>query len=132
MLIFPAYIFFCHINNAFPYNLTLFSVDILQVECHPYLNQSKLLDFCKSHEIVLVAYAALVLGASMRHSAQGKGHEEGGWTYAKAGSSLRSLPGNPQASTPITRACLLHYFVLSPTPLTLRGAVPHHLFRRRS
>ncbi|KAM9683333.1 uncharacterized protein ACBT57_002527 [Dama dama] len=30
-----------------------------QVECHPYLNQSKLLDFCKSHEIVLVAYAAL-------------------------------------------------------------------------
>ena len=23
-------------------------------------------------------------------------------------------------------------FVLSPTPLTLRGAVPHHLFRRRS
>uniref|UniRef100_A0A8C6DSV2 NADP-dependent oxidoreductase domain-containing protein n=1 Tax=Moschus moschiferus TaxID=68415 RepID=A0A8C6DSV2_MOSMO len=25
-----------------------------QVECHPYLNQSKLLDFCKSHEIVLV------------------------------------------------------------------------------
>ncbi|XP_068843425.1 prostaglandin F synthase 1-like isoform X3 [Capricornis sumatraensis] len=30
-----------------------------QVECHPYLNQGKLLDFCKSHEIVLVAYAAL-------------------------------------------------------------------------
>ena len=33
---------------------------------------------------------------------------------------------------PITRACLPYYFVLSPTPLTLRGAVPHHLFRRRS
>ncbi|KAM9682560.1 dihydrodiol dehydrogenase 3 isoform 2-T6 [Dama dama] len=30
-----------------------------QVECHPYLNQSKLLDFCKSHDIVLVAYGAL-------------------------------------------------------------------------
>ncbi|XP_017912814.1 PREDICTED: prostaglandin F synthase 1 isoform X2 [Capra hircus] len=30
-----------------------------QVECHPYLNQSKLLEFCKSHDIVLVAYAAL-------------------------------------------------------------------------
>ncbi|XP_044783886.2 prostaglandin F synthase 1 isoform X3 [Bubalus bubalis] len=30
-----------------------------QVECHPYLNQSKLLDFCKSHDIVLVTYGAL-------------------------------------------------------------------------
>ena len=35
-----------------------------------------------------------VLGASVRHSARGKGHEEGGSTYAKAGSSLRSPPGN--------------------------------------
>ena len=73
-----------------------------------------------------------LLGASMRHSARGKGHEERGSTYAKVGSSLRSPPGNPRASTPITRACLLYYFVLSPTLLTLRGAVPHHLFRRRS
>ncbi|GAB1297896.1 Aldo-keto reductase family 1, member C19 [Apodemus speciosus] len=30
-----------------------------QVECHPYLNQSKLLDFCKSKDIILVAYGAL-------------------------------------------------------------------------
>ena len=73
-----------------------------------------------------------LLGAGVRHSARGKGHEEGGSTHTKVGSSLRSPPGNSQASTPITRACLLYYFVLSPTPLTLRGAVPHHLFWRRS
>ncbi|XP_058525514.1 estradiol 17 beta-dehydrogenase 5 isoform X2 [Ochotona princeps] len=30
-----------------------------QVECHPYHNQRKLLEFCKSKDIVLVAYAAL-------------------------------------------------------------------------
>ncbi|XP_053081181.1 prostaglandin F synthase 1-like isoform X4 [Acinonyx jubatus] len=30
-----------------------------EVECHPYLNQSKLLEFCKSQDIVLTAYAAL-------------------------------------------------------------------------
>ena len=36
-----------------------------------------------------------VLGASVSHSAHGKGHEEGGSTYAKAGSSLRSPPRNP-------------------------------------
>ena len=40
-------------------------------------------------------------------SAPGKGHEEGGLAYAKAGSSLRSLPGNSRASTPKTRVCLL-------------------------
>lgn len=30
-----------------------------QVECHPYLNQSKLLAFCKSKDVVLMAYCAL-------------------------------------------------------------------------
>ena len=73
-----------------------------------------------------------VLGPGVRTSTHGKGHEEGGSTYSKAGSSLRSPPGNSRASTPKTRVCLLYYFVLSPTPLTLRGAVPHHLFQRRS
>ena len=36
-----------------------------------------------------------LLGARVRYSARDKGHEEGGSTYAKAGSSLRSPPGNP-------------------------------------
>ena len=74
----------------------------------------------------------LLLGAGVRHSAHGKGHEEGGLTYTKAGSSLTSSPGNYRASTPITRAYVLYYFVLSPTPLTLWGAVPHHLVWRRN
>ena len=81
---------------------------------------------------LVLCWIPYLSGARVRHSAHGKGHEEGGSTYTKAGSSLRSPPGNPRASTPITRACLLYYFVLPPTPLTLRGAVPHHLFRRRS
>ena len=46
-------------------------------------------------------------GASVRNSARGKGHEERGLAYAKAGSSLRSPPGNSRASTPKTRVCLL-------------------------
>ena len=66
-------------------------------------------------------------GASVRNSAHGKGHEEGGSAYAKAGSSLRSPPGNSRASTPKIIVCLLYCFVLSPTPLTLWGAVPHYL-----
>ena len=42
-----------------------------------------------------------------RSSTHDKGHEEGGSAYAKAGSSLRSPPGNSRASTPKTRVCLL-------------------------
>ena len=30
-------------------------------------------------------------GAGERHSTRDKGHEEGGWAYTKAGSSLGSL-----------------------------------------
>ena len=67
-------------------------------------------------------------GASVRNSARDKGHEEGGSAYAKAGSSLRSPPGNSQAPTPKTRVCLLSalcshlhlwlYGGLSPPPLS--------------
>ena len=64
-------------------------------------------------------------GASVRNSAHGKGHEEGGLAYAKAWSSLRKP--RSRASNPKTRVC----FMLSPTPLTLRGALPHNHFSRR-
>ncbi|KAM4748706.1 prostaglandin F synthase 1-like [Rhinophrynus dorsalis] len=30
-----------------------------QIECHPYLNQKLMLDFCKSHDIVVVAYGVV-------------------------------------------------------------------------
>ena len=70
-----------------------------------------------------------VPGASVRNSACGKGHEEGDSAYAKAGSSLRSPPGNSRASTPKTRVCLLSalcshlhlwlYGGLSPTTISL-------------
>ena len=60
-----------------------------------------------------------LLGASVRISACGKGHEERGSAYAKVPSSLRSPPGNSRASTPKTRVCLFYCFVLSSTPLTL-------------
>ena len=46
-------------------------------------------------------------GANVRNSAHDQGHVEGGSAYAKAGSSLRSPPGNSRASTPQTRVCLL-------------------------
>ena len=70
-------------------------------------------------------------GASVRNSAHGKSHVEGGAAYAKAGSSLRKPPV-PEHLPPKTRVCLLYCFMLSPTSLTLQGAVPLHLSRRRS
>ena len=66
-------------------------------------------------------------GASVRHSARGKSHEEGGSAYAKAGSSLRSPPWKFSSIYPQNQSLPTFCFVLSPTPLTLRGAVPHYL-----
>ena len=54
-------------------------------------------DLRYADDTTLMAESEELLGASVRNSARGKGHEEGGSTYAKAGSSLRSPPGNPQA-----------------------------------
>ena len=47
------------------------------------------------HSICQQIWKTQLLGARVRYSAHGKGHEEGGSTYAKEGSSLRSSPGNP-------------------------------------
>ena len=46
--------------------------------------------------------------------------------YTKAGLSLRKPPV-PEHLPPKTRVCLLYCFMLSPTPLTLRGAAPTSL-----
>ena len=63
-------------------------------------------------------------GAIVRSSTHDKGHEEGASAYAKAGLSLRSPPGNSQASTPHNQSLPTFCFVFSPTPLTLRGLSP--------
>ena len=67
-------------------------------------------------------------GARVRNPARGKGHEEGGLTYAKVGSDLRGPPGHSRASTPKTRVCLPYCIMLSPTPLTLTGGYPPPAF----
>ena len=68
-------------------------------------------------------------GASKRSPAHGKGHEEGGLAYAKAGSSLKCPPENSRAPTPKTRVCLLYCVMLSTYSSDInRGLFPHHLF----
>ena len=62
-------------------------------------------------------------GASVRNSAHGKGHEEARSALRKGEIEPQETPCS-QASTPKTRVCLLNCSILSPTPLTLRGAVP--------
>ena len=65
-----------------------------------------------------------VLGASVRNSARGKGHEEGGSAYPKAGLSLRRpsvpehLPPKPESAYFTTSCSHLHLWLyrgLSPT-----------------
>ena len=73
----------------------------------------------------------VVPGASMRNSAHGKGHEEGAFGICKGGLEPQETPCS-RASTPQTRVYLLYCFMLSPTPLTLWGAVPHRFSQRRS
>ena len=66
----------------------------------------------------------LMLGASVRNPAHGKGHKEGGSAYANAGSSLRGPPGNSRASTPKTRVCLPYCIM----PFTNSSDVNRRLF----
>ena len=67
-------------------------------------------------------------GASVRNSARGKGHEEGGLAYAKAWSSLRKPPV-PEHLTPKPESVLcshLHFWVyrgLSPITVSLGEGV---------
>ena len=65
--------------------------------------------------------------AGSRSSAHGKGHEEGGSAYTKVGWSLRSPTGKFSSIDPQNQSLPTFCFVLSPTPLTLQGAVPHYL-----
>ena len=69
-----------------------------------------------------------VPGASVRNSARGKGHEEGGSAYAKVGSSLRRPPV-PEHLPPKIRVCLLYCVMLFTYSSDInRGLSPHHLF----
>ena len=98
----------------------------------PRVSSSKFEAHTTGQTFLAPFHCSFLPGASVRNSACDKGQEEGGSAYTKVGLSLRSPPGNSRASTPKTRVCLLYGFVLSPTPLTLRGAVPHHLSLEKS
>ena len=58
----------------------------------------------------------------MRNSARGKGHEEGGFGTRKGGTEPQETP--VPEHLPPKPECLLYCFMLSPVPLTLRGADP--------
>ena len=72
-----------------------------------------------------------LLGASMRHSARGKGHEEGGSAYAKARSSLRSPPGNSRACTPKPESAYVLLCALTYTSDFTGGCPPLPLSEKR-
>ena len=55
-----------------------------------------------------------LLGASMRNSAQGKGHEEGGFGMRKGGIKPQEIPCS-RASTPQTRVPTLLFYALTYT-----------------
>ena len=93
---------------------TLSAEDLMLLNCHAgshlpaYCILSAALSTASSFRIWNSSTRILSLPGS-RRSAHGKGHEEGGSAYAKAGSSLRSPPGNSRASTPKPESA---YFLL--------------------
>ena len=66
-----------------------------------------------------------MLGSRVRYSAHDKGHEEGGSTYAKVGSSLRSPPGYSRASPPQNNQSLPTLLLCALTS-DFTGVCPHH------
>ncbi len=44
-------------DNIAKQPLTVWQIWILQIECHPYLQQNELYDFCKQNNIVITAYS---------------------------------------------------------------------------
>ena len=69
--------------------------------------------------------------ASMRNSACGKGHEEGGSAYVKAGSSLRNPPANSRASTPKPESAYFLLCALTYTSDFTGGCPPLPLSEKR-
>ena len=63
----------------------------------------------------------------MRSSTHDKGHEGGGSGIRKGGMEPQESPWKFSSIYPQNQSLPTFRFVLSPTPLTLRGAVPHYL-----
>ena len=87
-----------------------------EIRPHPFQLHSVLIgNRCKFSIYLLSEVGGTIIslpGDSVRDPARGKGHEEGGLAYAKAGSGLRGPPGLSQASNPKTRVCLPYRIML--------------------
>ena len=85
------------------------------VHMNPTLTLTLTLAFSLQKHLLFINLHACVQGGGMRTSTHGKGHEEGGSTYEKAGLSLRSPLGKfssiyPQnQSLPTLLLCALTY-----------------------
>ena len=76
-------------------------------------------------------WSGLLSGASVRSSAHGKCHEEGGSAYAKVGLSLRSPPENSRASTPKPVSAYFWLCALTYTSDFMGGCPPLPLSEKR-